>query len=136
MALSLGLGIGAMWFKFRRQPKKEFCDARTPQPDDEFVAGCGVFGAEAKVAIGVRHVIAKLGDVEPHFIHYDDPFQGRIDLLRFWDSLDEVAIVLELENELGVRFSDDQAAKMRHPELTKDLTVRDYVNDVIKALPD
>ena len=86
------------------------------------------------IAIGVRRVIARLGSVEPVYIHHDARFIGEIDRLDFWDSLDSLAIVMELQDELGCAIDDNAASKIRNPESAKNLTVAEFVGDVINAV--
>lgn len=128
------IGRAMTWFKSKRQRVQEFSDSKPPESDEEFVSGCGVSSATAHIAIGVRRVIARLGSVEPAFICHDDLFEGRIDRLPFWDSLDTIGIVMELEEEFGVKIDDAKAQRIRHPELTRKLTVKDFVSDVVIVL--
>ena len=123
-----------MWFKTRKHFVAEFYAERGTQTDEAFVAGCCQQRDYSAVALGVRRAIAILGEVEPEHIHHDDLFEGRLEKLPFWNSLDNVAIVLELEDELGVKISDAQAQQIRNPELDRGMTVADFVADVATAL--
>lgn len=123
-----------MRFNSEHSKSKAYCENRLPQTDEDFISGCGVAVSAEGIAIGVRRVIARLGRVEPVFIHHDDRFTGEIDRLGFWDSLDALAIVLELQDELGCAIGDNAASRIRNPEMTKSLTVAEFVGDVINAV--
>lgn len=123
-----------MRFNSKQRQSKAYCENRLPQTDEEFVSGCGVAGSAEGIAIGVRRVIARLGSVDPVYIHHDARFIGEINRLDFWDSLDSIAIVMELQDELGCAIDDDAASQIRNPEMTTNLTVAEFVSDVINVV--
>jgi len=130
------LVVVALW-KPGKEKAEAFTSEKRPRSDEEFLAGCGLPDNDGArhVALGVRRVIAKLGKVEPQYIHHDAPFAGEINLLHFWDSLDQVEVVLTLEDELGVSIPNGQAEMIRDPEFDKTgLTVRDFVGDVYRTV--
>lgn len=114
---------------------KQFLAGRTPQTDADFVAACGVDAhpCGAQVALGVRKVIAQLGGIESYetYVRSENRFQHELALLDFWDSLDTVMVVLSLEETLRVKISDDEAAKISNPEERKELSVCQFVMDVL-----
>lgn len=123
-----------MWFKSKQEKVHQFKRDRLPESDEDFVHGCALSVEDVYVAIGVRRVIARLGDVEPAYIHHNDCFDGDIDLLPFWDSLDSLGIVMEIEEEFGVKLNDDAAQRIRNPEMVRGLRVKDFVGDVANVV--
>ncbi|MBL9165942.1 MAG: hypothetical protein JNL18_24685 [Planctomycetaceae bacterium] len=123
-----------MRFNSKQRQSKAYCENRLPQTDEEFISGCGVLGSAEGIAVGVRRVIARLGSVDPVYIHHDARFIGEINQTDFWDRLDSLAIVLELEEELECAIDDDAASQIRNPEMKKNLTVADFVGDVINVV--
>ena len=88
-----------------------------------------------RVALGVRRVIASLGQVEPKYIHWNAVFVEDINYLPFWCSLDTVGVLMELENEFGLSLSASDAEAIRNPELERGrLTVKEFVGNVYRVL--
>src|ERR1035437_5068368 len=81
----------------------EFRQGRERQPDEVFVAECGLPDdpESHRIAIGVRRAVGGVGLVDPLFIHATDRFPEDLSKLPLWDSMDWVTLVLQLEDELG-----------------------------------
>lgn len=94
-----------MWRIFQTAHTKvaDFRRGRSRQPDERFVAGCGLPDTPeaARVAIGVRRAVAYVGLIDPLFIHAEDRFPEELGVLPLWDSMDWMSLLLELEGELG-----------------------------------
>ncbi|MBA4186736.1 MAG: hypothetical protein C0467_01835 [Planctomycetaceae bacterium] len=54
-------------------------------------------------ALAIRRVIGRCGSVESEFIHHDDRWPEELGVLDFWDSIDYLGFVLDLERELKLR---------------------------------
>jgi hypothetical protein len=97
-------------FKAAHCKVDDFRKGRTRQPDDEFLADCGVeAGTEmARIALAVRRAVAGIGLVDPLFVRAVDCYPGTLELLPLWDSMDWAAFTTELEEELGQRLPDPE----------------------------
>ena len=123
-----------MWFRSHARDKREFLDSRTKQTETAFLAQCGLPEESAEAVLAVRKTIATLGGVDPGYVHAMDSFARDLSHFDFWGSLDSVAVVLELEQALDIRVSDEQAREMPDPELTDDLTVAAFIRSVLEVL--
>ena len=85
--------------------------------------------------MGVRRTIAKLGQVEPEFIHHYDTFRA-METLPFWNSLDAMNIVMTLERELKVPITDAEVERIPNPDFKPRLTVADFVLAVFEVVRD
>ena len=94
-----------------------FCKGRVIQPDDEFVASCGLATdpEAARVALAVRRAVANVGSVESGYIVAADVYPDQLAMLPLWDSMDWVAFMMELEEQLGTRISDQEAERLFDP---------------------
>jgi acyl carrier protein len=104
--------------------------ARPRESSEEFVAGCRKKGADCpeEVALGIRRVIARLGMIDESLIGSADTFDHDLVHVPFWDSLDAIGIVLEMEQVFEIEISDRDAETMINPELSKEgTTVADAV---------
>jgi hypothetical protein len=103
----VGLGRFLRAFKHAFKPVHckvaVFCRGRTRQPDDEFLADCGIepVGEAPRVALAVRRAVAWIGVVEPLFVRASDSYPGTLELLPLWDSMDWLLLQLRIEEELG-----------------------------------
>jgi len=52
----------------------------------------------------------------------------------FWGSLDSIAVVLELENSLGIEISDEMASEIPDPERIPGFTVAQFARGVLEAV--
>ena len=111
---------------------------RTPMPDAEFLRLCEVpdepFAARA--ALAARRAIASLATVPPETILPDDSFYHDLRHLPFWDSLDWLGFVFEVEkqanHELRVMGAVAEGA-VRAAGDFKRLRVRHIVRSVMTA---
>lgn len=113
--------------------------------DEEFLRACEIPDDPFKIAVALasRRAIAKLGDVPPETIRANDTFARDLIDLPFWDSLDWMGFLLEVESEcqlmtprpklrygaidsLNVRFSDLQ---VRHVVKAVALSVTQAANE-------
>jgi hypothetical protein len=87
-----------------------FCEGRSKQSDDEFLAACGLPSdpEAARVALAVRRAVAAIGSVDPQFIRAEDAYPDQLGVLPLWDSMDWFAFTLELEEQLGQRLPDPE----------------------------
>jgi len=110
-------------FVATRENQKESADA--------FVAACRKGGVvfDREIMLGIRELIAELGRVDPIFIKSTDTYYWGLSFLPFWDSLDSVEIVLELEERFGVQISDRESEQMLPPELSSNCTVVDIIEN-------
>src|SRR5262245_9707082 len=83
----------------------DFRRGRTRQPDQEFLADCGVEpGTEtARIVLAVRRAVAGIGLVDPLFVRAVDSYPGTLELLPLWDSMDWAAFTMWLEEGLADR---------------------------------
>jgi hypothetical protein len=93
-------------------PKRQianFCKDRSRQPEEQFLAACGLPSDDreaAQVALAVRRAVAKTGSIDPLFIRAEDVYPDQLSLLPLWDSMDWCFFTMALEEELGTRLSD------------------------------
>jgi acyl carrier protein len=114
--------------------KKKFLAKRAPQSDEQFVAACGIENAAAIDALKIRKAIANLANVESNQIRAEDTFDGDLAHFDFWGSLDSIAVLLELEDCLGIRIPDCEAASISNPERKSGITVAEFVRGVLKVV--
>ena len=127
-------GTVVMRFRSAKQIKQDFLNARTGQSEADFLTVCGVRAELEQRALRVRAAIANLAGVDVCHIHADDKFDSELTHFDFWGSLDSIELVLELEESLDVRISDEQAHEIPDPESVPALTVADWVRRVVKIL--
>jgi acyl carrier protein len=97
-------------FRTANQKVAAFCEGRSRQADEEFTADCGLPAEPlaARVAVAVRRAVANIGSVDPLFIRAADLYPDQLGVLPLWDSMDWLAYLMELEKELGTRFSEEE----------------------------
>jgi acyl carrier protein len=107
-----------MIFRSAEQKVAFFCKDRSPQSDEQFLTECGLpADPEAdRVALAVRRAVANLGSIDPQFIRADDVYPDQLGMLPFWDSIDVMAYIWELEEQLGTRFTQEE---LRGPPFTQ-----------------
>jgi acyl carrier protein len=90
-------------FKTAHCKVADFRRGRDRQSDERFVAECELPDDPdaARIAIGVRRVVASVGLIDPLFIRASDRFPEELGILPLWDSMDWLSLMLELEEELG-----------------------------------
>lgn len=110
-----------------------FCKGRLPITDHQFLLDCGLHGApkSSRVALGVRHVVGSLGHVAPEFIRAEDVFPDDLGVLPVWDSMDWLAFLLELEEELSTSIPEETLFQVLD---LKRCSVREMVEAVLGVL--
>ncbi len=139
MAVLLALGVAAFWLlhvshvaeirRFRAVPKTE-ADALLRQ------IGVESGTEEAGIALAVRAELAKLGKVPPESISASNRFYPDLENLPFYDSPDDLAYVLTMEEILGFPLPGDALEleyPIRLPSRVPDLTVGDMIEDVLQV---
>src|SRR3712207_6235089 len=82
---------------------------RAPLIDDDFLRQCEVPDEPFAIvaALSARRAVAALATVPPETIRPDDLFKRDLGKLPYWDSLDWLGFVLEVEKQSGhtLRFT-------------------------------
>lgn len=124
-------------FKPAHWKVNDFRQGRTRQPDREFLADCGVEpGTEAaRIALAVRRAVAGIGLVDPLFVRVADSYPGTLELLPLWDSMDWLALQLEIRRELGqpVPWLSDEIVPKSGPLTVSGMIVS--VRDLLAGAP-
>ena len=124
------------WKLFRTSHGKvdEFCAGRRRQADADFVRDCGMDGKDdgARVAVAVRRAAARVGLVDPAFIHATDRYPDDLGVLPLWDSMDWVELILRLEDELETEIADRVAERLVD---VRGFTIRELVEGVYTHVP-
>jgi len=107
-----------MIFRSAEQKVALFCKDREPQSDEQFLAECGLPAdpEAARIALAVRRAVANIGSVDSQFIRADDLYPDQLGMLPFWDSIDMMAYIWELEKQLGTRFTREE---LKGPPFTR-----------------
>lgn len=123
-----------MWFRRKAGTYgiPAFMKGRIAQPDDEFVQRCGLpdHPVARRIAVGTRRIIAKLGEVEPQWVRHDDRFDQELGYLNFWESIDAVEFVMEVEDTFGMTIPDDDYDQIH----VRGANVKDMVHDLFRLL--
>lgn len=77
-------------------------------------------------------MVAGLGGVDPAFIQADDRFDGPLAGLPNWSSLDSMMLLLDLERELGIEFTQGDEDRIWNPP-PDPFTVGGWVADVVRS---
>lgn len=121
-----------LWHVFTPKKKKvaEFLRLHEPQADSIFVAECGYESdiEASKIALGVRRCIAEMGGIPPEYIRHDHRFPDDIGNLDFWDSIDEIGFLVELEANFNRRLPDE-------PLIGQGFVVKDLVRRIVAVIP-
>ena len=90
-------------FKTAHEKVADFREGRTRQPDEQFVTECELPDDPdaARIAIGIRRAVASVGLIDPLFLRASDRFPEELGILPLWDSMDWMALILAIEEELG-----------------------------------
>src|SRR5262249_61076713 len=90
-------------------------------------------GLEAThAALAVRRAVANLGSVDPGFIRAEDVYPDQLGVLPFWDSIDWLAFLFELEEQLGTKISTKE---MEMSSIIPDrVAVREWAAGVYRML--
>ena len=105
-AMAAGLVVAELLFRIPRRRARERAATWAARPflaDEQFLARCEVpddpFAIVA--ALSARRAVAALATVPPATIHPDDSFSQDLSKLPYWDSLDWLGFVLEVEKQSG-----------------------------------
>jgi hypothetical protein len=119
-----------MWWGATKEDALAFCAKRSPQPDEQFLADCGLADdpRAARVALAVRRSVAGYGLVDPLFIRAGDRYPEDLVVLPGWDSLDLMAWFWMFEEELGAgRLPVDELMPPVEPFYSHSFSVKDLV---------
>ncbi len=107
----------------------DFRRGRERQSDDAYLADLGIADQplEREVALAVRRAVANVGLVDPLYIRADDRARDELSVLPLWDSMEWVALLLELEDELSLAIPDREAEQIK----VSNFSVRSCVRDTI-----
>ena len=110
----------------------DFKKGRERQSDEDFLRdlGFGDSAEEREVALAVRRAVANVGLIDPLYIRADDRERDELSVLPLWDSMDWVALLMELEDELGLAIPDKEAEKIK----VSDFSVRSCVRDTLAVV--
>src|SRR3954469_1805047 len=133
--------FGVAWIALHRRKLRDAASVwatRTPMPDADFLRACEVpdepFAVRA--ALSARRAIAALATVPAETIRPDDSFLDDLRRLPFWDSLDWLSFVFEVEKqsnyELRVMGTVAEGALKAAGDI-KNLRVRHLIRSVMTA---
>lgn len=110
----------------------EFKQGRNRQADADFLRDLGIGDnpEEREVALAVRRSVANVGLIDPLYIRADDRARDELSVLPLWDSMDWVALLMELEDELGLSIPDKEAQQIK----VSDFSVRSCVKDTLAVV--
>lgn len=125
------------FFASKAERVEGFRKGRAPQTDPAYVAALGMADdtQASEVALAVRRAVAKIGDVDPLYVYADDGMQ-ELSLLPVWDSMDWVALIMELEDQIDIRISDNDAEKLTPVRYEDEFSVPDFTHRVLRFLRD
>lgn len=105
----IGLGFAASMRSLRRAERAEVqrFQWRRPTADETFLEQVGIDPAspQAAVAPTARRVFAELGSIPPQSVRGPDRFYPDFQRLPFYDSVDALGILLQLESQLSIKIS-------------------------------
>ena len=111
---------------------RQFTTGRIRETDDQFLDSCEIKDdVHKRIAIASRRAIANVGLVDSQFIHQEDKWPEDLGVLPTWDSMDSVCLVMELEEELEVDISEEEAEKIFN---YNSFVVRDFVHNLCGLL--
>jgi acyl carrier protein len=109
------------WFKDELISKRQFEEkldeafhGRTPLTDDEFYeAFFAKQGILKEIPLAVKRIFEEQFGADFSRIHDDDDFSKELRFIWNYDSLVDVAIVIAIEEEFGIKVSDAEATEMK-----------------------
>ena len=112
-----------------------FCAGRSLQTDERFLLDSNLpaNAATARIAIAVRRAVANIGTVDPQYIRPGDAYPDQLAVLPLWDSMDWFAFRMELEEQLGACFSDEEFDRL-FDTTRASVTVKEMVEGVQRVL--
>jgi acyl carrier protein len=136
------IGAVVLWMvyairKIRRTERAEIgrFQQRTPLEDSEFLSEIGIdpTSPEAEVAVNARQAFADLGSVPAESLQASDRFYPDMEKLPFYDSIDSLGIILELEQKLDFGISEADAERLLSIVVRKEsATVGEAVMEVLQ----
>jgi hypothetical protein len=123
--------------KIRRAERAEIgrFQQRTPLENDQFLSEIGVdpTSPEAVIAVSARQAFADLGSVPAESLRASDRFYPELKRLPFYDSIDSLGILLELEKKLDFDIYGDDAERLLGRVVRQEsATVGDAVIEVLQ----
>jgi acyl carrier protein len=124
--------MSARFLKGSRDKVADFKKGRERQSDEDFLRDLGMLDSaeEREVALAVRRAVANVGLIDPLYIRADDREREELSVLPLWDSMDWVALLMELEDELSLAIPDKAAEKIK----VSNFSVRSCVRDTIMVV--
>jgi hypothetical protein len=119
-----GIFFALLLWQLRRKEKKAVQRFETfaPTPDAEFLEALQLSPSapEAEIALAARRAFAKLGSVPPESLKPSHRFYPDLQKLPFYDSIDFLGIIFELEEQTHMKISKDDGEHILknfgHPE--------------------
>jgi len=135
-------GALVLWavYAFRRIRRTERTEVerfrqRTPFGNSRFLSEIGIdpTSPEAEIAASARQVFADLGSVPAESLCASDRFYPDMEKLPFYDSVDSLGIILELEQKLKFHISEVDADQLLSRVVRKEsATVGEAVIEVLQ----
>lgn len=140
LAAAIGLLLLWMAFGFRRIRRAERAEIarfqRRPRLEDlRFLDEIEIDPSlpQAEIALGARRAFADLGSVPAESIKASDRFYPDLEKLPFYDSIDALGVILELETKVGVQICGDDAERLLNKIIHREsATVGEVTLDVVR----
>lgn len=134
---SIGVAYSAtiLFLKKKQQRDREHFTNRVGEEERVFVENCGVATgtSAARIAIGVREIIAELGGVPAPSIHAADRFDHELESLKFRSEYHVEDLAQLLKRQLDVSLDRAKLEKLADLEVPpKDFAVKDFVEQVLR----
>jgi len=108
---------------------------RDPQPNEIFLAACGVAGADhAKIAIAVREVLAEMGGVPAASLWASDKFDSDLQWLPFCNFFYISDFADQLARKSGFRLQGKHLT-LPHPDIApRGMTLGEFTVRILKCV--
>jgi hypothetical protein len=80
-----------------------------------------------------RFCIAHLAKIPEENIYPQDNFVDKIGYLPFWDWFDEGIFITLLYSKTGIVFSPESSQNVTNPDLSPEITVKDFIFELLQA---